>query len=334
MSNRSKFLFGAAATCATIGVVRRPARAAQFVYKYAIDTPIGHPITERAKEMAKAIERDTGGRFVLQVFPGSVLGGAPAMIAEVQSGAVQMTAETGGLMSAVVPTAAIESVPFAWKSSQQVYEALDGELGAYVRREMMDKAGVHVFAHVMENGFREITMSTHPIRNAKDLEGVKLRTPDATLWIDTFHALGASPVSTTLAEAYTALQTHVVDGQENPYGLIELQRFYEVQKYLSVTNHMWAGYWIIMNADAWKALPPDIQKVVDRHVKTYALEERRDNYLLNQSLANKLQQQGMVMNVADTASFKRRLASFYPELKKKFGPAGWSLLEKYAGKLG
>jgi TRAP-type transport system periplasmic protein len=337
MVHRSRFLAGSACAFASIAVLRAPpaaaaAAGAPFQYKFGTDTAIDHPITVRAIEMFKTIARETSGRLQVQVFPNSMLGGDPAMIAQMRSGALQFNVNAGAILSAIVPLAAIESVPFAFKSSKQVLTALDGSLGAVIRKEI-ERQNIHVFPKVLENGFRQITTSNHPIRVADDLQNVKLRTPPAKLWVDFFHALGASVASITLGEVYTALQTHVVDGQENPYTLIEFQRFYEVQKYLSVTNHMWGGYWLMCNGDAWRALPPDIQAVVEKNAAIYAERERRDNALYNASLADKLRRQGLAVNAADVDTFKRKLRDFYAKAKSDFGATAWDALERYAGKL-
>jgi len=132
---------------------------------------------------------------------------------------------------------------------------------------------------------------------------------------------------------YTALQTHVVDGQENPYAIIDTGKLYEVQKYLSVTNHMWSAFHMLANQEAWKALPPDIQSVVARNNAKYAVLQRRDVEGRNNSLADKLRRRGMVSNNADTSGFRPRLGGFYKKWRGEFGDTAWTLLEKRSGRL-
>ncbi len=110
----------------------------------------------------------------------------------------------------------------------------------------------------MELGLRQLTNSAKPIVTASDLAGLKMRTPPSRITLDLFRTLGANPTPLDFAEAYTALQTHLVDGTELPLTTIATSRFYEVQKYLSIANHTWAGYWMVANPAAWNALPPDI----------------------------------------------------------------------------
>jgi TRAP-type transport system periplasmic protein len=134
---------------------------------------------------------------------------------------------------------------------------------------------------------------------------------------------------------YTALQTKVVDGEENPYAIIDSAHLYEVQRYLTVTNHMWSAYHLLGNADAWRALPPDVQKIVDRNLTKYALQQRVATAQRNASLADQLARRGMKISAADTGSFRARLAAsgFYARWKATFGQTAWDLLEAHAGKL-
>jgi TRAP-type C4-dicarboxylate transport system substrate-binding protein len=138
-----------------------------------------------------------------------------------------------------------------------------------------------------------------------------------------------------IAELYTALQTGVVDGQENPLSNIQTQKFYEVQKYCALTNHMWVGYWLVTNGAFWAALPPDYQKIVADAFDNQAAGQRADSDKLNGSLQAKLAGENRVFNTPDPAPFRKKLVSagFYSQWQAKFGPAYWSALEKYTGSL-
>ena len=230
--------------------------------------------------------------------------------------------------------AAIQGIGFAFKSSDDAFRAFDGALGDYVRKEIA-ASGLYVHPKMWENGMRQITSSRGPIRSDADLSGFKIRTPAGALWVDLFRSLGASPSAINFNEVYTALQTRVVDGQENPFAVISAARLEEVQKYLSVTNHMWSAYHLLGNMDAWKALPSDIQQTVERNLTKYALLQRGDTARLNSSLADVLVQKGMIRNVADATSFRAKLSEsgFYRKWKDTFGSEAWALLEADSGKL-
>jgi len=330
---RKKFLAGTAAAFASINVVRAPAKAAEFQYKFATNAPISHPLNTNAVPMWENVRKETAGRVDVKIFPNNVLGGDTAMLTQLRSGAIQFFLLSGGILTNVVPVAGIQGVPFAFKSHKEVYAAFDGDLGSYVRKEI-ENNGLYAFPLITDNGFRQITNSVRPINTVKDLEGLKIRTPVGRLWVDLFKTLGAQVATINISEAYSALQTHVVDGQENPYIIIEFQRFFEVNKYLSITNHMWDGYWFLANLDAWKALGADNQKIVSKYADIYCRGERRDNNNFNMALADKLGRQGMTINTADTTSFKAKLPDFYARWQKEFGPTAWSIMEKYTGKLG
>jgi tripartite ATP-independent transporter DctP family solute receptor len=332
--SRTKFAAGSAAAFAGIAIVKAPAKAAQFEYKYASNVPISHPLNVRMTEMWKAVETETKGRLKVGVFPNNQLGGDPAMLSQLRTGALQFFTLDGGILQSVVPVAAIQGVGFAFKNSADAFAAMDGPLGAYVRKDIESK-GLVVFDKMWENGMRQITASPHPVKVAADLASFKIRTPPGKLWVDLFHSLGAAPTPIAFAEVYTALQSHTVDGQENPYAIIDTAKLYEVQKYLSVTNHMWSAYWLLGNPDAWKALPPDVQAVVSRNASKYALLQRRDTMLLNASLADQLARRGMTVNTADTAGFRAKLreTKFYERWRTEFGTGAWDLLEAHSGKL-
>lgn len=184
-------------------------------------------------------------------------------------------------------------------------------------------------------GFREITTSTKPIHTPEDLKGFKIRVPPSPMNLSLFKDLGAAPSTLNSAELYTALQTKVVDGQETPLGFIETAKLYQVQKYCSLTNHMWLGYWMIVNGDFWKSLPNEYQTVVEGAFSKAVKSERVTNEKLNGSLKAKLHSQGLTFNEPQRAPFVHALvkAGYYKEWKDKFGPALWSALEKYTGKL-
>jgi tripartite ATP-independent transporter DctP family solute receptor len=319
---------------AAIAFVKAPVKAAAFEYKYASNVPISHPLNVRMTEMWKAVESETKGRLKVGVFANNELGGDPAMLSQLRTGALQFFTLDGGILQSVVPVAAIQGVGFAFKNSADAFSAMDGPLGAYVRKDIESK-GLVVFDKMWENGMRQITASPRPIKAAADLSSFKIRTPPGKLWVDLFHSFGAAPTPIAFAEVYTALQNHTVDGQENPYAIIDTAKFFEVQKYLSVTNHMWSAYWLLGNPDAWKALPPDVQAVVTRNAAKYALLQRRDTMLLNASLADKLARRGMTVNIADTAGFRAKLreTKFYERWKAEFGSTAWDLLEAHSGKL-
>jgi TRAP-type transport system periplasmic protein len=333
---RGAFLTASAAAFATIGVVRSPARAADFTGKAGTNQPVDHPLSIAMKDLWDAVRKDTNGRLDVTVFPNNQLGGDTAMLQQLRSGALQVMTLDGGILEAVVPVAAIQSVGYAFTDPANAFRAFDGKLGAYVRAEIATK-GIHAFDKIWENGMRQITTSTKPIKQAGDLSGFKIRTPNSRMALDVFKSLGAAPTPLNFSELYTALQTRVVDGQENPLANIEFARFFEVQKNLSLSGHMWGGYWLLAESEWWNKLPGDIQGIVTRNASTITDRQRKDVMKLNDTLIGKLQSQGMVVNTlsaADRATMRAKLPDFYKRWKGEFGNTAWDLLESYTGKLG
>jgi TRAP-type transport system periplasmic protein len=329
--SRRRFLGAAASTLTACAIIPRPARAATIEMKFAHDMPVEHPLHSTMVRMWNAVKRDTGGRLDVKVFPANQLGSDPATLSMIRTGAVGFTCLSGPYLS-MVPAASLEAIPFAFATQREALAAMDGALGAHIRHEM-ETAGLHAFPHMFDLGTRQITSSSHPIRNADDLANFKLRTPPAKIFVEAFQALGAAPTPINFNELYVALQTHVVDGLEQSFSVIETSRFYEVQKYLSITNHIWAGWWLLTSNDTWNSLPRDVQAVVEHNAATYAMLERRDANALNAALADKLRRRGMQLNVADTASFKARLKPAYARWRDQFGTTAWAILEAQAGRL-
>jgi len=332
--SRRGFVSGAAGAFASIGFIS-PARAADFDLKYGHDLPTDHPINVRSVEAFARIKAASNGRVSIRSFPTSQLGGDPAMLQQLRTGATEMLALPGAFLNSVVPLASIENVAYAFPNRDAVFRAMDGDLGQVIRDEITSK-GMVVLDKIWENGFREITSSVKPIHNVSDLAGLKIRVSPGQIRVDTFNSLGASPTPIALNELYTALQTHVVDAEENPLLLIEQQRFYEVQKFVSMSNHIWSGYWTLFNQDVWKRIPGDLQAIIKREMDRATILARRDTVLLTQSVADKLRRRGMLINSdVDVASFRKKLsdAKYYERWKAQFGTKAWDALERYANRL-
>jgi len=329
---RQSFVLGATAF-ASIAMIA-PVRAADFDIKFGSDLPQEHPVNVRAVEAFARITKATNGRVAAKVFPASVLGSDASMISQLRSGAVEMLAMPGAFLT-FSPVAAIENLAFAYKDRDTVFRAMDGDLGKVIRDDIASK-GVVCLDKIWENGFRDITTSNRPIHTAADLAGLKIRVSPGKIRIDTFQSLGASPTPIALSELYTALQTHVVDAQENPLVLINQQKFFEVQKYVSLSEHIWSGYWTLVNADIWKRMGPGIQAIVSRELGASTIAARNDMTGLNAAVADQLTRRGMKFNAVDKPSFQKKLsdAQYYDRWKTEFGPVAWAALEKYANKLG
>jgi len=334
--NRRSFIqaTASAGALATIGVPVF-AQSAPLSFKWANNIPATHPSTIRVREAAEAIKKESNGRVDIAIFPNNQLGGDTDMLSQVRSGAIDFFPLSGLILQTLVPLAGINGLAFAFKDYPTVWQAMDGELGTFIR-EAISKVNLHSFDKILDNGFRNITTSTKPINTAADLQGFKIRVPVSPLWTSMFKAFGAAPTGINFSEVYSALQTKVVEGQENPLAIIDIAKIYEVQKYCSMTGHMWDGQWVLANGRRWAATPPDVQALITKHVTDAVMKQRDDIRRLNNGLEAQLKAKGLVFNYPDVKSFRDALskAGFYKEWREKFGAEALAKLEKYSGKLG
>jgi tripartite ATP-independent transporter DctP family solute receptor len=278
----------------------------------------------------------TGGALDITVHAqnGGIAGSDPAVLDMLVSGELEFMTLMGGILGKVVPVAEIQGLPFAFASPAQVHAAMRGPLGDHIRAEMAAK-GIHGFRDgVLENGFRHIVSVDRPVRSAADLAGYRMRIPDGRMFDDAFRTLGATPVVVNIRELYAALADHRVDGQENPLAVVEVNRLYEVSKYVNLTSHMWSGFNLIGNLAFWRSLPEHVREIVNRAVATH-VSGSAPHIGLNLELETKLAtERGMVFNTADGASFRAVLSgNFYRRWRRALGDTAWRLLEDAAGKL-
>ena len=258
------------------------------------------------------------------------------MLSQLRAGGLEFFTISGvNVLSQLVPISSMWGVGFAWQNDAAVHKAIDGELGKFLR-DQFPKVGLLAMDTIWSSGFRQITNSVRPINTPDDLKGLKIRVPVSPLWTSLFKNLGASPASISFAETYSSLQTKVVDGQENPLAIISIAKLYEVQKYCSMTNHMWDGWWCMTNQKVWDRIPEAARPIIARNFNRAALEMREDGAKLNSSLRSEIAAKGLVFNDPKLDAFRATLvkSGFYAEWRQKYGEEAWTLLEKFTRKLG
>lgn len=328
-------LLAAATALPMVALISRPGDAAEFDYKLATGQDPTHPVNKRAQEAIDRIREATGGRVSFTLFPANQLGSDTDLLSQVRSGGVEMFNLSTSILATLVPVAGIVNTGFAFPSYDKVWAAMDGGLGAHIR-EQTAKSGLVVPGRFWDNGFRQVTSSTRQIRTPEDLKGFKIRVPPAPMLTSVFKTLGAGATPINFNELYSALQTQVVEGQENPLAIFASAKLYEVQKYVSMTGHVWDGYLMLANRRAWQALPADAQAIIARELDRSALDERADIARLSQSLRDDLVKKSVTFFDVDRELFRTALAStpFYATWKNTYGAEAWGLLEAAAGKLG
>lgn len=326
--NRREFLGAGAAMAVSAWVSTSRAATAKYKLKYAGNVSARDPLIVGVSHAAQLISDRSKGQIHIELYPNSVLGNDEEMLTQLRVGALDFFSMSGLLLANLVPAAGINGIGFAFSGPHQAWEVMDGKLGEYVRNEVK-KAGILTLPKIFNGGFREITTSTHPIKTPNDLADFKIRVPVSPLWTSLFSMLGASPTGIGWAQVYTALQTHVVDGQESPLVSIESAKLFEVQKYCSLTRHMWDGYWILANPSSMGKLPESIRKIIEDGFADAALQERKDSSAENDSLQSKLAKQGLTFNDPSNGPFIKKLqdAGYYKHWEKKFGTQLWGLLE-------
>jgi TRAP-type transport system periplasmic protein len=330
-ASRRGFLGASLALLPAIGLIKTAAAAAQFEFKCGSTNALDHPATIRVTQMWAAIERESGGRIHTHFFPNGQLGGEAGIFTQLRAGAVQFQLIGAGNLASVVPEVNICSVGFAFNSVAEGFRVLDGTFGRTLRTEIAAK-GLQALETTYDSGMYDISSSSHPVRIPDDLRGFKIRVPESRIMVDLFKELGASPTPLSPPEVYTALQTKLIDGTCAPLVTIQASRWYEVQKYIGLSNHGMSPNWLLANGAAWQSLPPDLQAIVERNNTKYALLERRDAKLGTEALADKMSRQGVVINPIDQALFRTRLHTYYDTWSKVFGVAAWGALETSLGR--
>lgn len=334
-AQRRILLKSAAASLATTALGSRLSMAQQgtFNFKAATNVQTNHPIYVRLAEAAEKIKSDSQGKVNIAVFPNGQLGSDTDMLSQVRSGGIDFLTMPGVVLANLVPLASLNSVGFIFSDYPAVWKAMDGDFGAHIRTGI-SKANLVVFDKVWDNGFRHVS-SFKTINSASDLAGLKIRVPVSPLLLSLFKSLGASPTPINFNELYSALQTRVVEAQENALPLFATSKLYEVQKCVALTAHTWDGYWFLANKRSFQALPANLRELVAHHIDAAALAQRADSEKQAISLQQELIGKGIAFNKPDIASFRNVLQKngFYAEWQKKFGAEAWAQLESVAGKL-
>ena len=318
-----------------VAIHTRPAKAADFNLKIANAQPATHPINVRLVEAAARLLASSGGRIQIRVFPDSQLGSEIDLLSQLRSGALDLMNISSLVLSSAVAATSLVNVGFAFSDYRQAFAAVDGKLGDYIRAQI-EKAGMMSPFMMANSGFRQITSSDVAVHGPADLRGFRIRVPVSPLNLSLFSALGAAPTTVNFNETYTALQTRLVQGQENPLVIVESSKMYEVQKYCTLTNHMWDGYWILVNRRSFSRLPKSLQDSLVSEINQAITSERVDTQEGDGALQKTLTSQGLTFIQPDPGAFRDALlkTNFYQTWKEKFGNEAWSLLESTSGNLG
>jgi tripartite ATP-independent transporter DctP family solute receptor len=232
-----------------------------------------HPFVVGAQKFADLVGQKTGGKIKVTLFANSVLGGDPQNLSAVRAGTLDFTTMATGLLAGLDKEFMIFDFPFLFNSSQEAFALADGPVGTRLMNKLPDHGLIGL--GIWDLGFRHMTNSKRPIAKVEDVQGLKLRVIASPIYIDLFNTLGANPVPMTFGEVYGALESKAIDGQDNPVAVIESAKFAEVQKYLSLTRHLYTAMPILMSKKTWDSLSPAEHKIIQDAAQEAKQEERK-----------------------------------------------------------
>ena len=275
-----------------------------------------HPCVLGMRKAAEIIEQKTNLKF--QIYPASQLGSTQEMLEAMMAGTLDMEVENPSVLSQFSPRLGALTAPFVVQDRPQLYRVLRSEVGQELIEEFAQKRGIRVIGF-WSYGTRHLTNNIRPVHKVDDVKGLKIRVPNVPASVEYWRAAGASPTPMAFAEVYMALQTGVVDGQENPLPTTYFSKFYEVQKYLALTAHMIDVYFPIIRDKLWKSLSKQDQ--------TTFLEAMEEGRKINDSLTekqetellDKIKERGVVITQVDRATFVSKAGISYKKFDAAWG---------------
>lgn len=291
---------------------------AQTDLRLAVETTPGDPLNVMLTEFRDALAESAGDDVNLEFYEGGALGDEVALMEMIRVGEVQVV-PLGSDVVQLDNKFAIFDAPFLFASKDDARAALDGELGDILAGSLREEANLQVLAFG-ELGFRAISNNVRPIETPADLEGLKLRTPGSETRILAFEMLGAAPTPMSLGDVYVALRQGALDGQENPLSVVKEFSLFEVQDYISLTNHVYSPITLAMNGDTWDSLSEDVQAKVLEAAQAGAQATRELSDESDANLVSEFEEAGVAVNAPDLTAFKEAAAPIHEEIGKIVGP--------------
>jgi C4-dicarboxylate-binding protein DctP len=297
-----------------LGGAALPANAQEVSWKFAHENQETVPAAKAAHMVADLVSKKTQGKFQIQVYPAGQLGHEKDLIGEVQLGTVQMTFTPTAPLSNFDPRMQLVDLPFLFPSREATYAVLDGPVGQKLLASL-DSRGIKGLVF-WESGFKQMTSSVRPILSPKDLQGQKVRTMQSPMLLEQYREWGANPIAISFSETYNALQQGVADAQENPLISIYSMKFYEVQKYLTMSNHGYTAFVVMANKQAYDGLKPEFRDALDSALKEARTWERHESEAIDKDLLAKISKHMKVYELS--AEGRREFTKLSREIHKKY----------------
>jgi tripartite ATP-independent transporter DctP family solute receptor len=290
------------------------AQIKEHVFKVGIGLSDDHPQALAVKHFAEKLAAKSGGKMNAKLFASGALGNDVSMTSALRGGTLEMTVPDSSTLMSLIKPFGVLNLPLTFNNEQEADAVLDGPFGQKLLAKLPEKGLVGL--GFWENGFRHVTNSRRPIQKADDLAGLKLRVIQSPLFLDTFNALGTNATPMPFTELYTAMEQAAVDGQENPPATILTSKFYEVQKHLVLSRHMYSAWVLLMSKKTWDGLSPQEQKIVQEAAREATLFERKSIRALSETALGDLKKVGMQITELPAAEQAKLRAKLQPVLAK------------------
>ena len=303
---------------ATVAVAACGVAAAQDIkersFKLAQQNPKGHPLVTGAEKFAEIVAAKSGGKLKVNLFPGGVLGGDAPTVSALQGGTVDITVLNSGILASQVKDFEVFDFPFIFANAKEADAIVDGPFGQKLHAKLADK-GIVGLAY-WELGFRNISNGKRAVNKVEDLEGLKLRVIPNAINVDWVKAVGANPTPMAFPEVYAGLESKAIDGQENPFSVILANKFFEVQKFLVVSNHQYNPQSMIFSKKVWDTLSAAEKKIFQDAAVEAAAFQRKTGRDAAAGQLDQLKKNGMTVTELSAAEQTKLRDKFKPVIDK------------------
>jgi TRAP-type transport system periplasmic protein len=305
-----------------IGLVAGQVLAQSKVLKITTGLTEEHPVYLANKKFGEILAAKLPGKYTVQCYANAQLGDDVRATEAVRMGTLEMVMTSSSPLTGLVPEFNVFDLPFIVPSEKAADAIFDGPVGAKLAAALEAK-GLKLLAYY-ENGFRQLTNSAHEVKSPADMKGLKIRTMQNPIHLEAFRAMGSNPTPMPFSEVFTAMQQKTIDGQENPIPTIWLSKFYEVQKYVTLTGHVYGPQIMLINKKLWDSFPAGDQKIIAAAAQESAVYQRALNRKLNTEFVDNLKKAGTTVTVLTPEQHKAFVdacASVYATWEPKIGKA-------------
>lgn len=296
--------------------------------KFGLNGPEGHPAVAGMKAFAESVAAKSGGKIKVQLFLNGALGSDQAVVSSIKGGTIEMAVMNSGILASEVKALEVFDFPFMFSNEKEADAIADGPIGQKMHAMLQDKGIVGL--SYWELGFRSITNSKRPLNKVEDIEGLKLRVIPNAINVDWVKALGANPTPLPFPEVYAAMEQKAIDGQENPVSVIAANKFWEVQKYVTLTNHQYNPQSVIFSKKVWDSLSAAEKKIIDDSADAAAKNQRVQSRAALAANLELLKKNGMIVSQFSAAEVSKLRDKMKPVIDKHSAAVGPMVAEVQA----